>query len=194
MAQPRARHGKFVLISGPAGSGKTTIVEATLKRCKTAARLVTTTTRLPRPGEVNGRDYWFTDEADFRRRIAEGEFLEWAETHGHLYGSSEADLTRLLIGHSVVMGILDIKGTRLVRQKRPETYAVFIEAGSLREIKRRLELRPGITPEDLQTRLRTAVVEQQASFEYDRIIVNRDGHLSEAIDRLVEILNGFLFG
>ncbi len=194
MSEPRARLGQFVLISGPAGSGKTTIVDAALQRCPSIARLVTTTTRLPRPGEFNGVHYWFTGQDDFRARIAAGDFLEWAETHGHLYGSSEVELNRLLIQHPVVIGILDIKGTRLVRQKRPETYTVFIEAGSLREIRRRLELRPGITPQDLRTRLQTAVVEQRAAHEYDRIIVNRDGHLSEAIDRLVEIINGFLFG
>ncbi len=176
--------GKFIIVTGPSAAGKTTVVEALLKRLPSSARLVTTTTRAPRPGEIDGRDYHFLSRDDFERRRDAGEFLEWAENYGRLYGSSGVELDKLLAVHPLVFGVLDVQGAAAVKQARPDALTVFLDVGSLDEIDRRLGSRPGTTPEDLAKRLATARRERSLAGTFDRVVVNHDGRLEETLRTL----------
>ncbi len=176
--------GKFIIVTGPSAAGKTTVVEALLKRLPSAARLVTTTTRAPRPGEIDGRDYHFLSREDFEHRRDAGEFLEWADNYGKFYGSSGVELDKLLAAHPLVFGILDVKGAATVKQARPDSLTVFLDVGSLDEISQRLSSRPGTSPEDLAKRLATARRERSLAGTFDRVVVNRDGRLEDTLKAL----------
>ncbi len=188
--------GAFVIITGPSAAGKSTLVDEMLRRHPSAARLITTTTRAPRPGEVSGRDYHFTTPEDFTARRDRGEFLEWAEVHAHFYGSSREVLRRLRIDHPIVFGVVDVQGTATIKGVLPEARVVFVDAGNIREIRRRLSERPGTTPEDLERRVRNAAREERFVTEradlVSLVVVNRDGRLDEAIDRLDAFVNSLL--
>lgn len=186
--------GTFVIITGPSAAGKTTLVEEMLRRHPSATRLITTTTRPPRPGEVDGRDYRFTTQDEFVARRDSGEFLEWAEVHAHFYGSSREDLTRLLVGHHVVFGVVDVQGAAAIKMAMPAAKIVFVDAGNIREIRRRLSERPGTTPDDLNRRIINAAREQRFVTEHpdwvSLVVCNRDGRLDEAIASLDSFVSG----
>jgi len=185
--------GKFIVVTGPSAAGKTTIVEKLLEqRLPSAVKLITTTTRTPRPGEVDGRDYHFLSREEFERRRDAGEFLEWAENYGRFYGSSGVELDKLLARHPLVLAILDVKGAAAVKSARPETLTVFVDVGSFDEVRRRLEARPGITPEDLAARLKTAHRERQLAATFDRVVINRDGRLAATLKRLEDLLRPYI--
>jgi len=180
--------GVFVIVTGPSAAGKTTVVEALLKRLPASAKLITTTTRVPRPGEVDGVDYHFLGRDEFERRRESGEFLEWAENYGRLYGSSGVELDKLLASHPLVFAILDVQGAAAVKLSRPESLTVFLDVGRFDEIRKRLEARPGITPEDLARRLETARREVRLATTFDRIVVNRDGQLADTLQKLEDLV------
>lgn len=180
--------GACVIVTGPSAAGKTTVVEALLKRLPSSAKLVTTTTRAPRPGEVDGRDYHFLSREEFERRREAGEFLEWFDNYGRLYGSSGVELDKLLAVHSLVFAILDVRGAAEVKRVRPDSLTVFLDVGNIGDIKARLESRPGITPEDLAKRLATARHEISLAGTFDRVVVNRDGQLTATLKRLEDLV------
>ncbi|MFA6603746.1 MAG: guanylate kinase [Patescibacteria group bacterium] len=180
----------YLVISGPSGSGKTTVAEALLKADASLTRLVTNTSRSPRPGEVDGRDYHFLSREEFIARRDQGEFFEWAETYGNFYGSSRRELEKLWRDHRVVLGILDIVGVRAVRAAIPECVTVYVTPGSLDELRGRLEARPGSTPEDVARRFGKAQEEMaSAGREFDHRVVNADGKLDEAVAELRRIID-----
>jgi len=115
---------KYVVFTGPSGAGKTTIVDALLASVPESIRLVTTTTRPPRPNEVNGRDYHFTNRVDFLARQAKGEFFEFDEHYGTFYGSSREDLDDSLAKYRVVFGVIDPCGSTKLKQILPECTVV----------------------------------------------------------------------
>ena len=179
----------YLVISGPSGSGKTTAAEALLKDDASLARLVTNTTRPPRPGEVDGRDYHFLSREEFLARREMGDFFEWAETYGNFYGSSRRDLEKLFREHRVVLGILDLVGLRAAKAAIPECETVYIVPGSLPELKKRLEARPGSTPEDVAKRFGKAQEEMSSvRGEIDHKVVNADGKLDEAVAEMRRII------
>jgi guanylate kinase len=179
----------YLVISGPSGSGKTTVAEALLKDDASLTRLVTNTTRAPRPGEVNGRDYHFLSREEFISRRDQGDLFEWAETYGNFYGSSRRDLEKLWRKHPVVLGVLDIVGVRAAKAGIPECIAVYITPGSPEELKKRLEARPGSTPEDVARRFGKAQEEMaSAGQEFDYRVVNADGKLDQAVAELRRII------
>jgi len=180
----------YLVISGPSGSGKTTVAEALLKEDASLTRLVTNTTRPPRPGEVDGRDYHFLSREEFLARREMGDFFEWAETYGNFYGSSRRDLEKLFRSHRVVIGILDLVGLRAAKAAIPECETIYIVPGSLEELKRRLEARPGSTPEDVARRFGKAQEEMSSvGKEIDHKVVNADGALDQAVAGVRRIID-----
>ncbi len=133
---------------------------------------VSATTRSPRPGEVDGASYYFLTEDEFRRRVAAGEFVEWAEVHGHLYGTLVSEVDRLLAkGTSLVLEI-DVQGALNVRKVYPTAVLIFIEPPSLEELERRLRGRKTEDEASIELRLADARREMELASQYDARIVN----------------------
>lgn len=167
-----ASRGRLVVISAASGSGKTTLTQAAMARIAGVTRSVTYTTRAPRPGEKDGRDYHFIPSAEFGRRRARGEFLEWAVVHGHLYGTSRRDVEALCQQGLDVFLVIDVQGAASLRQQRVEATYVFILPPSLKELERRLRQRNSEDGATLQRRLANAHQEILQYRLYDYVIVN----------------------
>jgi len=176
----------MLVVSGPSGSGKSTIC----KRLIADARVefsVSATTRAPRTGEVDGRDYHFLDKAAFRREIERGAFIEWAEVHGNLYGTPRAPMERALAAGRVFLLEIDVQGgAQLKALELPGVY-VFIAPPSLEVLRTRLEQRGTDAPEVIERRMAKAQEEMRARERYDHVIVNDD--LEETVAR-VRVLSG----
>ncbi len=184
------KRGLFVVVSGPSAAGKTTVVERLLAEVPSTVRLVTTTSRAPRPGEVNGRDYHFVTREEFIARRERGEFLEWAETYGNFYGSSRSEVDRLRASNRAVFAVVDIVGARAIKAAYPECLTVFLQPGSVEELRRRLAERPGSQAADVEKRVSRAAAEMANAADFDRVIMNRDGELDRAVEELERLVAG----
>jgi guanylate kinase len=181
--------GKVVIVSGPSGAGKTTIVKRLVRECPLPLTLSTSaTTRPPRPGEVDGVDYLFLSNADFLRRKEAGEFLECFEVYGrgYWYGTLlETVSTSLEQGKWVVLEI-DVQGMQQVIAQFPKAISVFVRPASLEELERRLRGRGTETEDTIQRRLEVASHEWQFKDRYQHDLVNdRIDATVEAICRLL---------
>jgi guanylate kinase len=184
--------GRLIVVSGPSGAGKSTLIRAALDAVPRLAYSVSATTREPRPGEVDGRDYVFLTREEFERWIDENRFLEWAEYSGNLYGTPEQKVEEFLDdGRSVILEI-ELQGARQVRRKRPDASMVFVRAPSLYETRRRLTGRATETEEARETRLATAVEEVAARDEFDYEVVN--GDRERARKDMIEIMESIATG
>lgn len=179
--------GKFVLIIGPSGVGKDAIMSR-LRERSGMVQMISRTSRAPRPNEVDGRDYHFSTREDFERRIAAGEFIEHAEYAGNYYGTSRADLERLLETGKTVLKIVEVQGAFTIKAKMPEAFAVFIKPESLDQLRERLESRPDAKPEDMAKRLARAPYEMDSAENFDAVVVNRDGRLDETVDLIAALI------
>ena len=166
--------GRLIVVSGPSGAGKSTLIRQALDVVPGLAYSVSATTRAPREGEVDGRDYIFLTREEFEERIREGWFLEWAEYSGNLYGTPEHRIEELLgTGLSVILEI-ELQGARKVREKRPEAAMIFVQAPSLEETRKRLEGRATEDEKALEARMTTALTEVSAKEEFDYEVINSD--------------------
>ncbi|MET9921886.1 guanylate kinase [Streptomyces sp. NPDC006435] len=163
---------RLTVLSGPSGVGKSTVVAHMRKVHPEVWLSVSATTRKPRPGERDGVHYFFVDDGEFDKLIANGELLEWAEFAGNRYGTPRrAVLDRLEAGEPVLLEI-DLQGARLVRQSMPEAQLVFLAPPSWDELVRRLTGRGTEAPEVIERRLAAARVELAAEAEFDTTLVN----------------------
>jgi guanylate kinase len=166
--------GKLIVVSGPSGAGKSTLIKIALDEVPELAYSVSATTRDPREGELDGKDYIFLSREKFEGWIEEGNFLEWAEYADNLYGTPEHRVEDLIeSGRSVILEI-ELQGARMVREQRPDATMVFVRAPSLEENRRRLEDRATESSGSLETRMSTAVKEVAARDEFDYEVVNGD--------------------
>jgi guanylate kinase len=168
------------------------LIRASLEAVPELAYSVSATTRDPRPGEEDGRDYIFLSREEFERWIGEDRFLEWAEYSGNLYGTPEQKVEELLEeGRSVILEI-ELQGARQVKMKRPDAVMVFVRAPSLEETRRRLTGRATETEEAMENRLATAVGEVAALEEFDHEVVNDDRGRArgDMIDKMESIVRG----
>ncbi|MFE3943545.1 guanylate kinase [Streptomyces sp. NPDC059118] len=163
---------RLTVLSGPSGVGKSTVVAHMRKVHPEVWLSVSATTRRPRPGERNGVHYFFVDDEEFDKLIANGELLEWAEFAGNRYGTPRrAVLDRLEAGEPVLLEI-DLQGARLVRQSMPDAQLVFLAPPSWEELVRRLTGRGTEAPEVIERRLAAARIELAAESEFDTTLVN----------------------
>ncbi len=186
------QRGRLIVVSGPSGAGKSTLIRQALDAIPELAYSVSATTRKPREGEVNGRDYVFLTREEFEKWIEEGRFLEWAEYSGNLYGTPEYRVDEFLrSGLSVILEI-ELQGARKVRDKRPDAVMVFVRAPSLEETRKRLMGRATEDSEAMERRMTTALTEVAAREEFDHEIVNgdRDTARSDIIETITRIIEG----
>lgn len=176
----------MIVVAGPSGVGKSTLVAEALRRRPDVWLSMSVTTRRPRPGEADGREYRFVSRSDFDAMRERGEFLEWAEFAGHCYGTPLAPVrARLARGEDVLLEI-DLQGVRQVRCVLPEAVTVFVAPPSRAELRRRLSGRGTENPAELEARVRTAEAELAAAPEFDHTIVNAD--LGSAASELVALV------
>lgn len=187
MSEPAPRRPRLTVVSGPTAVGKGTVVTELHRQHPEVFVSVSTTTRPPRPGEVDGIHYLFVSEDEFDRLIADGDLLEWAVVHGrHRYGTPRAPvLAALAEGREAVLEI-DLQGARQVRERWPDAYLVFLAPPSWEELVRRLVSRGTESEAERARRLETAERELAAESEFDTTVVNRD--VAGAVADLVALL------
>ncbi|WP_082652867.1 guanylate kinase [Gordonia sp. v-85] len=182
--------GRLIVLVGPSAVGKSTVVAKVCAAMPDVYFSVSATTRDPRPGEVDGRDYHFVSAADFDEMIAADELLEWAEIHGGLQrsGTPIAPVLAALEAGKPVLVEVDLVGARNVVARLPEAVTVFLAPPSWDELVSRLTGRATETPEAIERRLATARTEMAAQDEFDHVIVNSE--VDRAADQLVSLLVG----
>ena len=173
--------GKVFVITGPSGVGKGTLIATLLEAVPELELSVSATTRTPRPGEVDGRDYHFLDSAEFERRVDGGDFLEHATYAGNRYGTLRSETE----DEPVVLEI-EVQGARQVREAMPDATQVFIAPPSTEELRSRLLARGTDSPDVIRKRLEVAEGELRAQEEFPHVIVNDD--LDRAVRELVELV------
>ena len=178
MTEPKPLLGapgaQLVIISGPSGVGKDTIIEALAERPRDPDfhYVVTCTTRHPRPGEVPGVNYQFLTVEEFEHLRDAGELLEYAEVHGNWYGTPRHEVADALAeGHDVILKI-DVQGASAVKQRAPDALLVFLVPPSMEELFQRLRSRATETADELEIRQRNAAIELARTGDYDRVVVN----------------------
>ncbi len=179
--------GRLIVVSGPSGSGKTSLVRKLVARPDSPARLsVSATTRPPRPGEENGREYYFLTRADFESKRDRGDFLEWAEVHGNLYGTPAEPVRQVLsLGLCVILEI-DVQGALQIVERVPSTVLVFVNTPTFEILEERLRSRSTEDEATIQIRLSNARREIDLSSKYHHQLVNED--LDRAVDALADLL------
>lgn len=172
--EERLHLGRLIVLTGPSGVGKGTLMRSLLKRHPELYYSVSVTTRSPRPGEIDGKDYYFISRSKFEQLLAEGEFLEWAEFAGNYYGTPrEAVLNQIHLGKLVVLEI-ELKGARQIRASFPSAFSIFILPPSFDQLEKRIRDRAQDSEEAIARRLVRAQEEIQAADEFDTQIVNDD--------------------
>jgi len=169
----KKKEGKIFVISAPSGTGKSTLADMLLKSCSLLHKSISYTTRSPRPGEVNGKDYYFITVADFKKKIKEGFFAEWAEVYGDYYGTSYDFLARMLKEGRYVILVIDTQGAFQIKKRYPEnTVLIFIAPPSFSELKKRLINRGTENEQRILKRLEKAKKEMKEGKQYDIVIIN----------------------
>jgi guanylate kinase len=182
------RRGVLVVVSAPSGAGKSTLCAEVRQRVPRLFYSISYTTRRPRPGEVDGKDFHFVIEAEFLAMRDRREFAEWAVVHGNYYGTPAPPLEAALARGEDVLLDIDTQGARQLRERYPEAVTVFIMAPSLAELEARLRERKSDAPGEIARRLSRARQEIASWREYDYLIINRD--VKEAVERLATIIQG----
>ena len=175
--------GFVYILSAPSGTGKTTIGQRLLAELPFLERVITATTRPPRPGERHGVDYYFLKEEEFLKRIREGFFLEWAKVYSYYYGSPKSEVERILSKGKDALLIIDVQGAFQVKRRLPNAITIFLLPPSFEELKRRLQKRG---EKELHKRLDWAKKELPCAKSFDYVVVN------DVLDRAVEEIKSIM--
>lgn len=185
------KKGKIIVIVAPSGSGKTTIANMLLRDFDQVQFSTSATTRKPRSGEQDGREYHFLSEDEFDELIEQNGFLEWEAYSGHRYGTLRSEVDKLVESGYFPLLDIEVKGALNVKQMYgADCIAIFIKPPSLDELKRRLINRKSETEEQVQARLEEAKKELQYANEFDYVVVNDD--LDEAYSQVKQIVTNFI--
>ncbi len=163
--------GELFILSSPAGGGKTTISNLLIKEVPNLKRVITCTTRKPRPDEKNGVDYYFLSKEEFESRIKKGEFLEYAVVHGNYYGTPKREVEEELKKGYDLLLVIDVQGMRQIKKNKKDLITIFLLPPSIKELIKRMEKR-GDSEEEIKKRIETAKKEIPAWKEYDYVVVN----------------------
>lgn len=181
--------GRLFILSAPSGAGKTTLRHAILDRFPEMIYSVSYTTRKPRPGEKNGKDYYFIKNEEFKKKIEKDQWAEWAKVHGNYYGTPAEFLDKgLALGFDILLEI-DVQGAILILERYPESITIFIMPPSLKILMKRLEERGADSKEVIENRLLNAEKEIAQKNIYRHIIIN--DQLPKAIRELVSVIEQY---
>jgi guanylate kinase len=172
MSQPRT--GLLIVISGPSGVGKDTVLRRLFELAPQLKYSVSYTTRPPRPGEVDGHSYTFVGESEFLRLIEKREFLEWAKVYDHYYGTSRQRVEEALERAEDIILKIDVQGATFVRKRRPDGLFIFITPPSTEELLNRLTGRNTESPQALALRQKEALIELGLAKDYEHVVCNRE--------------------
>jgi guanylate kinase len=183
-----ARRGLMLVLSSPSGAGKTTLSRRLLEADDAIDLSISVTTRPPRPGEVDGRDYHFIDRTPFDAMVARGELLEWAQVFGNRYGTPRGPVEEALAGGRDVLFDIDWQGTQQLREKgRADLVSVFVLPPSIPDLEQRLKSRAQDTLDVIHSRMAKAADEMSHWAEYDYVVINRE--ISDAFEDVRAILS-----
>ncbi|MFA7662421.1 MAG: guanylate kinase [Patescibacteria group bacterium] len=178
---------KLFIISGPSGAGKDSVINE-VKKFFSIEKIVTTTTRAMRPGEIEGVDYYFLSEEEFKKRIDEGRFFEWAQQYNdNYYGVTFEEIERVKQSEAIGLWNLDYKGTVTIKKLMPEIKSIFITA-SLDILEKRIRARDKVTDEFVAERMKYTKEWLKHQDIYDFVVENNEGKLDEAVAKVLEII------
>lgn len=180
------RRGNLFVVSAPSGSGKTTLVRRLLQTMDEVHFSVSLTTRARREGELDGVDYHFVSEPEFRKRIARSDFLEWAEVHGNLYGTSRAETEAVRDRGEDILLDVDVQGAAQVREAVPDAILLFVMPPSFEVLEKRLRGRRQDAPDVIASRLEEARREIHRYVDYHYVLIN------ESVDRTSKLLESIV--
>ena len=178
--------GKLIVISGPSGVGKSTVVKAVMAQCETLQFSVSATARPMRPGEVDGKNYYFVSRVTFQRLIDKDQLLEYAQYVGNYYGTPVEPLDEALAAGRDVLLDIEVQGALRVKSRRPDAILIFMLAPSFRDIETRLNGRGDTAPELIRERLERARWEYTQAVNYDYLVVN--DNVDKAVSEILAIL------
>lgn len=181
-----SQQGMMIVLSGPSGAGKGTLKNEYMKRHNNAVFSVSMTTRPPRPGEIDGTDYYFTNQAAFQSILANEGFLEWAQVHGEYYGTPKQFALNTLTENKDIVLDIDVQGALQVKKSYPQALMIFIIPPSVEILEQRLRRRGTETEEKIQRRLANAKKELSLMNQYDYVVINTT--IEEAYQRLNAII------
>lgn len=181
-----SQQGMMIVLSGPSGAGKGTLKNEYMKRHNNAVFSVSMTTRPPRPGEIDGTDYYFTNQAAFQSILANEGFLEWAQVHGEYYGTPKQFALNTLAENKDIVLDIDVQGALQVKKSYPQALMIFIIPPSVEILEQRLRRRGTETEEKIQRRLSNAKKELSLMNQYDYVVINTT--IEEAYQRLNAII------
>ena len=179
------KKGELFILSSPAGGGKTTLANLLIQEIPNLKRVITCTTRKPRPGEKDGVDYYFLSREEFEKRIRENDFLEYAVVHGNYYGTPKKEVEDELQKGFDLLLVIDVQGMRQIVSNKKDVITIFILPPSLDELVKRMKER-GDSEEEIQKRLETAKKEIPAWKEYNYVVIN--DNLDKAKENLKHII------
>jgi guanylate kinase len=181
--------GKLVIISSPSGGGKDSIISALLKIVPNSTRLITTTSREPRPGNQNGIDYYFVSQTEFENKIQNEEMVEYNNYAGNYYGIEKKNLILALENNEWVFTQIEVNGKQHLDEQNIPNISIFLLPENLEILAKRIRNRGGLDEEKIKERLEIAQKEINKSVLYDYQIVNVDGKFEETVSKIREILN-----
>lgn len=178
----------LIILSGPSGAGKDTVIERLREQRPAMHYVVTVTTRAPRPGEIPGKSYIFVSQEEYDTMRDRGELLAPADVHGHWYGAPVDQIRRALARGQDVLLKVDVQGARQVRRRIPQAVYVFLAPPTFEELSERMRHRHTESPADLERRLRDARYEMEQMPQYDYLVINRRDELDRAVGNLACII------
>lgn len=181
-----SNEGNLIVLSGPSGVGKGTVLKALLKKYDNICYSISATTRPPREDEKDGVDYFFMDEDKFKTWIKEDKFIEWAKVHNNYYGTPRSYVQETLASGKDVILEIDIQGAKQVKERCEDGIFIFLAPPSLEELENRIYNRGTEGEDDIQVRLKNAKKELQEIENYDYLVVN--DIVKEAVERLKSVI------
>lgn len=184
--------GLLVVVSAPSGGGKDSVIDALLKIFSNSIRLITTTTRPKRPGEVNGVNYHFVSPEKFQNLIINKKLIEYNFYANQYYGTQKSKLREALNKHKLIFSNIEVNGKRNMDNEGIKNLSIFLLPENMEVLHKRIVMRGGLAPDIIEERLQTAAKEIAQSNNYDYQVVNKEGQLKETIAQVAEIIKNHL--